>query len=160
MTFSGMQDKCKACDKTMHSIDLLTADSIPYHKSCFRCSHCKGTLSMCSYSSMDGVLYRKTHFEQLFKATGTFSKNFPTGTKANNEQLINPYCKQSKIPPTSYPLFSVELRTSVLPARRLYPLEKVQTCTLFSSDHNTSVLLFVCGGNNCGSGIERSSLNF
>jgi hypothetical protein len=79
MTFSGTQDKCNACDKTVHFIDLLTADSIPYHKSCFRCSHCKGTLSMCSYSSMDGVLYCKTHFEQLFKETGTFKKNFPSG---------------------------------------------------------------------------------
>lgn len=34
---------------------------------------------MCSYSSMDGVLYCKTHFEQLFKETGTFKKNFPSG---------------------------------------------------------------------------------
>lgn len=48
MTFSGTQDKCNACDKTVHFIDLLTADSIPYHKSCFRCSHCKGTLSVCT----------------------------------------------------------------------------------------------------------------
>uniref|UniRef100_A0A0D9XL84 Folylpolyglutamate synthase n=1 Tax=Leersia perrieri TaxID=77586 RepID=A0A0D9XL84_9ORYZ len=45
MTFSGTQDKCNACDKTVHFIDLLTADSIPYHKSCFKCSHCKGKLS-------------------------------------------------------------------------------------------------------------------
>ena len=47
MTFYGTQDKCKACDKTVHFIDLLTVDSIPYHKYCFRCSHCKGTLSVC-----------------------------------------------------------------------------------------------------------------
>ncbi|XP_073368070.1 LIM domain-containing protein PLIM2b isoform X3 [Aegilops tauschii subsp. strangulata] len=33
---------------------------------------------MCSYSSMDGVLFCKTHFEQLFKETGSFKKNFPT----------------------------------------------------------------------------------
>jgi len=31
---------------------------------------------MCTYSSMDGVLYCKTHFEQLFKESGNFSKNF------------------------------------------------------------------------------------
>jgi hypothetical protein len=34
---------------------------------------------MCSYSSMDGVLYCKTHFEQLFKETGSFSKKFTPG---------------------------------------------------------------------------------
>ncbi|URE06599.1 LIM [Musa troglodytarum] len=75
MSFSGTQDKCKACEKTVHFIDLLTADGVTYHKTCFKCSHCKGTLSMCNYSSMDGVLYCKPHFEQLFKETGTFTKN-------------------------------------------------------------------------------------
>jgi hypothetical protein len=28
---------------------------------------------------MDGVLYCKTHFEQLFKETGSFSKKFTPG---------------------------------------------------------------------------------
>ncbi|KAL5215098.1 hypothetical protein ABZP36_004250 [Zizania latifolia] len=79
MSFTGTQDKCTACDKTVHFIDLLTADGVPYHKTCFKCSHCKGILSMCSYSSMDGVLYCKTHFEQLFKETGSFSKKFASG---------------------------------------------------------------------------------
>ncbi|RCV42244.1 hypothetical protein SEVIR_9G200200v4 [Setaria viridis] len=117
MTFSGTQDKCKACDKTVHFIDLLTADSIPYHKSCFRCSHCKGTLSMCSYSSMDGVLYCKTHFEQLFKATGTFSKNFPTGPKANNEQ--------SKVPNKLSSLFCGTQDKCAACNKTVYPLEKI-----------------------------------
>lgn len=34
---------------------------------------------MSNYSSMDGVLYCKPHFEQLFKESGNFSKNFHTG---------------------------------------------------------------------------------
>lgn len=34
---------------------------------------------MSNYSSMDGVLYCKTHFEQLFKESGNFSKNFQSG---------------------------------------------------------------------------------
>ena len=29
-----------------------------------------------NYSSMEGVLYCKPHFEQLFKETGNFNKNF------------------------------------------------------------------------------------
>ncbi|RWW38426.1 hypothetical protein BHE74_00056357, partial [Ensete ventricosum] len=46
MSFSGTLDKCKACEKTVHFIDLLSADGVIYHKSCFRCSHCNGTLSV------------------------------------------------------------------------------------------------------------------
>ncbi|KAG2303550.1 hypothetical protein Bca52824_032201 [Brassica carinata] len=29
----------------------------PFHKSCFKCSHCKSTLQVSNYSSMEGVLY-------------------------------------------------------------------------------------------------------
>ncbi|KAH0874239.1 hypothetical protein HID58_071601 [Brassica napus] len=44
---------------------------MPYHKSCFRCSHCKA------------------HFEQLFKESGNFSKNFQTGkTEKSNEMKM------------------------------------------------------------------------
>jgi hypothetical protein len=46
MSFTGTQDKCNACDKTVHFIDLLTADGVIYHKTCFKCSHCKGILSV------------------------------------------------------------------------------------------------------------------
>ncbi|KAL6906547.1 hypothetical protein ACP4OV_004148 [Aristida adscensionis] len=116
MTFSGTQDRCKACDKTVHFIDLLTADDIPYHKSCFRCSHCKGTPSMCNYS-MDGVLYCKTHFEQLFKETGTFSKNFPTVAKANNEQ--------SKVPNRLSSMFCGTQDKCAACMKTVYPLEKM-----------------------------------
>lgn len=36
-------------------------------------------VQMSTYSSMDGVLYCRTHFEQLFKESGNFSKNFQNG---------------------------------------------------------------------------------
>ncbi|RDX61924.1 LIM domain-containing protein PLIM2b, partial [Mucuna pruriens] len=45
MSFTGTLDKCKACDKTVYVVDLLTLEGIPYHKNCFRCSHCKGYCS-------------------------------------------------------------------------------------------------------------------
>ena len=47
MSFTGTLDKCKACDKTVYFVDLLSADGVTYHKSCFKCSHCKGTLVVC-----------------------------------------------------------------------------------------------------------------
>lgn len=76
MAFTGTLDKCKVCDKTVHVVDMLSLEGVPYHKACFRCTHCKGMLQMSSYSSMDAVLYCKPHFEQLFKESGDFCKNF------------------------------------------------------------------------------------
>nr|XP_043618795.1 LIM domain-containing protein PLIM2b-like [Erigeron canadensis] len=85
MSFTGTLDKCKACDKTVYFVDLLSVDGVTYHKTCFRCSHCNGSLVMSNYSSMDGVLYCKTHFEQLFKESGNFSKNFQTTSKPERD---------------------------------------------------------------------------
>lgn len=46
MSFIGTQQKCKACEKTVYPVDQLSADGTAYHKACFRCSHCKGTLKV------------------------------------------------------------------------------------------------------------------
>lgn len=46
MSFTGTQQKCKACDKTVYPVEQLSADGVSYHKSCFKCSHCKGTLKV------------------------------------------------------------------------------------------------------------------
>ncbi|KAF8388771.1 hypothetical protein HHK36_025451 [Tetracentron sinense] len=62
ISFIGTQQKCKACEKTVYVVDQLSADGVAYHKACFKCSHCKGTLK--------GVLCGKPQFEQLFKKTG------------------------------------------------------------------------------------------
>jgi hypothetical protein len=43
---------------------------------------------------MDGVLYCKTHFEQLFKETGTFSKNFQGNTTTT--MLIRMFVKKAR----------------------------------------------------------------
>ncbi|KAJ3682217.1 hypothetical protein LUZ60_014790 [Juncus effusus] len=118
MAFSGTQDKCKACDKTVHFIDLLTADGVSFHKTCFKCSHCKGTLSMCNYSSMEGVLYCKPHFEQLFKETGTFTKKFPSGAKERPNELTKTPSKKSL-------LFSGTQDKCATCKKTVYPLEKL-----------------------------------
>ncbi|KAJ3690250.1 hypothetical protein LUZ61_019414 [Rhynchospora tenuis] len=116
MSFSGTQDKCKACDKTVHFIDLLSADGVPYHKTCFKCSHCKGTLSMCSYSSMEGVLYCKPHFEQLFKETGSFTKKFPSGAEKR---------EMTRTPSKLSALFSGTQDKCSACKKTVYPLEKL-----------------------------------
>ncbi|XP_010523026.1 PREDICTED: LIM domain-containing protein PLIM2b [Tarenaya hassleriana] len=117
MSFTGTLDKCNACDKTVYVVDMLTLEGMPYHKSCFKCSHCKGTLVMSNYSSMDGVLYCKTHFEQLFKESGNFSKNFQTG-KSEKPELNRTPSKLSS-------LFSGTLDKCAACEKTVYPLEKV-----------------------------------
>ncbi|KAH7690814.1 Regulatory protein MLP and related LIM proteins protein [Dioscorea alata] len=119
MSFCGTQDKCKACDKTVHFIDLLTADGVPYHKTCFKCSHCKGNLTMCNYSSMDGVLYCKPHFEQLFKETGNFSKNFQSGKSGDKSNEL------SRTPSKLSSMFSGTQDKCAVCNKTAYPLEKL-----------------------------------
>ncbi|KAK6947758.1 Zinc finger, LIM-type [Dillenia turbinata] len=111
MAFTGTLDKCKACNKTVYFIDLLSADGATYHKSCFKCSHCNGLLVMSNYSSMDGVLYCKPHFEQLFKETGSFTtKKAPSKLSAmfSGTQDKCATCKK-----TAYPLEKVTVEGEI-----------------------------------------------
>ncbi len=57
MAFSGTQQKCKACGKTVYLVEQLTADGVIYHKSCFRCNHCKGTLKVSLLVSVSASLF-------------------------------------------------------------------------------------------------------
>ncbi|KAA3469341.1 hypothetical protein CXB51_019649 [Gossypium anomalum] len=117
MAFTGTLDKCKACDKTVHVVDMLTLEGVPYHKTCFKCSHCKGNLVMSTYSSMDGVLYCKPHFEQLFKESGNFSKNFQTSKERQIDQVKTPNKLSS--------LFCGTQDKCAACHKTVYPLEKV-----------------------------------
>ncbi|KAL8225432.1 hypothetical protein R6Q57_017989 [Mikania cordata] len=76
MAFAGTTQKCMACDKTVYLVDKLTADNRVFHKACFRCHHCNGTLKLSNYNSFEGVLYCRPHFDQLFKKTGSLDKSF------------------------------------------------------------------------------------
>ncbi|KAL4362794.1 hypothetical protein GQ457_04G031800 [Hibiscus cannabinus] len=117
-SFTGTLDKCKACDKTVYVVDMMTLEGVPYHKTCFKCTHCKGKLEMSTYSSMDGVLYCKTHFEQLFKESGNFSKNFQSGKTDKPSD-------QSKTPNKLSSMFSGTQDKCAACEKTVYPLEKV-----------------------------------
>ncbi|KAI3943787.1 hypothetical protein MKW98_004292, partial [Papaver atlanticum] len=76
MAFAGTTQKCTACDKTVYLVDKLAANNCIYHKACFRCHHCKGTLKLGNFNSFEGVLYCRPHFDQTFKRTGSLDKSF------------------------------------------------------------------------------------
>jgi len=70
------KETCSVCDKTVYPTEQLKADSKTYHKACFRCEHCQGTLKLGSFASMDGRLFCKPHFKQLFNSKGNYSEGF------------------------------------------------------------------------------------
>ncbi|CAA0836733.1 LIM domain-containing protein WLIM2a [Striga hermonthica] len=139
------KQKCKACEKTVYPVELLSADGISYHKSCFKCSHCKGTLKLSSYSSMEGVLYCKPHYEQLFKETGSFSKNFHSLHKVPFKFLLFLSVKcQTRSPSKAASMFSGTQDKCATCGKTAYPLEKV---TVESQSYHKSC--FKCSHGGC-----------
>ncbi|KAK4747383.1 hypothetical protein SAY87_013969 [Trapa incisa] len=68
--FSGTQDKCAACQKTVYPLEKVTMEGECYHKNCFRCAHGGCHLTHSSYAALNGVLYCKHHFARLFMEKG------------------------------------------------------------------------------------------
>lgn len=117
MAYYGTTQKCKACDKTVHFVEMMSADGVPYHKNCFKCSHCNGRLQMSNYSAIDGTLYCKPHFEQLFKESGGFtSKKFQSPGKQG---------ELNRTPSKLSAFFSGTQEKCAVCKKTVYPLEKV-----------------------------------
>ncbi|PWA91555.1 GATA type zinc finger transcription factor family protein [Artemisia annua] len=81
--FCGTQDKCRACNKTVYPLEKMTMEGEPYHKSCFKCAHGGCPLTHSSYAALDGILYCKHHFAQLFMEKGTYSHVLEAANKKN-----------------------------------------------------------------------------
>ena len=71
--FGGTQDKCKTCAKTVYPLEKVNVENTCYHKACFKCTHCNGSLSLASYAALNGLLYCKAHYHQLFAEKGNYS---------------------------------------------------------------------------------------
>ena len=67
---------CAVCQKVVYAMEKLEADKIVYHKTCFKCSVCKTILSTGTYAALEGIIYCKTHFKQLFKEKGNYDEGF------------------------------------------------------------------------------------
>nr|BAM13338.1 LIM domain-containing protein [Oryza punctata] len=120
--FSGTQQKCKVCTKTVYPMDQLSTDGVVFHRSCFKCQHCKSTLSLGNYSSIEGVPYCKPHFEQLFKETGSYNKSFQSPAKPASEKLTP---ELTRSPSKAARMFSGTQEKCATCGKTAYPLEKV-----------------------------------
>ncbi|TNN61531.1 Xin actin-binding repeat-containing protein 2 [Liparis tanakae] len=84
---------CQACRKRVYPMESLFADKQNFHRSCFRCEHCSGKLSLGNYASLHGRMYCKPHFTQLFKSKGNYDEGFgqkPHKELWNNKHQDNP----------------------------------------------------------------------
>jgi len=81
---------CLSCKKTVYpNEELRMSETQIYHKNCFRCVHCNKILQNTNFSQMEGIVYCKPHFMQLFRERGSYNDlaqhpNAPTGAKAAN----------------------------------------------------------------------------
>ncbi|CAH9093230.1 unnamed protein product [Cuscuta epithymum] len=81
--FSGTQDKCASCTKTVYPLEKVTMEGESYHKSCFKCAHGGCPLTHATYAALDGVLYCKHHFAQLFMEKGSYQHVLTATHKRN-----------------------------------------------------------------------------
>ena len=72
------KDICGLCGKKAYLAERLEADGKVYHKKCFKCSECKKTQSVGSYAALNGKIFCKPHFKQLFKSKGNYDEGFGT----------------------------------------------------------------------------------
>lgn len=88
--FSGTQDKCGVCKKTAYPLEKVTVEGENYHKACFRCSHGGCVLTPSTYAALEGFLYCKHHFSQLFKEKGTYAHLTETSASKKSSAAPSP----------------------------------------------------------------------
>ncbi|PWA74864.1 LIM domain protein PLIM1b [Artemisia annua] len=132
--FTGTTQKCTACDKTVYLVDKLEANKRIYHKACFRCHHCNGTLKLSNFNSFDGVVYCRHHFDQLFKRTGSLEKSFEGTPKFKLERTVSYEPNASKLAN----FFEGTRDKCVGCSKIVYPIER-QPAAFHKSGSNTKV---------------------
>uniref|UniRef100_A0A3B3QAR8 LIM zinc-binding domain-containing protein n=1 Tax=Paramormyrops kingsleyae TaxID=1676925 RepID=A0A3B3QAR8_9TELE len=90
---------CSVCRKRVYPMESLIADKQNFHKTCFRCEHCGGKLSLGNYASLHGHMFCTPHYKQLFKSKGNYDEGFgqkPHKELWNSKNQNNSNVKRSK----------------------------------------------------------------
>lgn len=67
----------------------MTMEGESFHKSCFKCAHGGCPLTHSSYAALDGILYCKVHFQQLFMEKGNYQHVLDAATnKKSGVELV------------------------------------------------------------------------
>lgn len=108
--FGGAAEKCTVCSKTVFLTEKIVVedkeDKKTFHKTCLKCTHCKVTLTLGNYASMQGIFYCKPHFKQLFATKGNYDEGFGKDKHTKNwtpqavsatPSMYLPLCAQLRI---------------------------------------------------------------
>ncbi|XP_073143286.1 LIM domain-containing protein PLIM2c-like isoform X2 [Henckelia pumila] len=95
--FSGTVDKCSACNKTVYPLEKMTMEGESFHKLCFKCAHGGCPLTHSSYAALDGILYCKVHFQQLFMEKGNYQHVLDAAT--NKKSGVEPVQSEDEAEP-------------------------------------------------------------
>jgi hypothetical protein len=75
-------DVCTVCTQRVYKMEEVrvesTSGSLVFHNWCFRCTECGGKLSLGRYAAVDGKMFCKPHFKQLFSLKGNYNEGFGT----------------------------------------------------------------------------------
>jgi adenylyl cyclase-associated protein len=57
-------------------MEKVSLENKIFHDKCFKCAHCKKTLTPGTYTAIENTFYCKPHYHQLFAAKGNYSEGF------------------------------------------------------------------------------------
>jgi uncharacterized CHY-type Zn-finger protein len=73
-------EKCFGCGKTVFATEKVVVEEAKekkvFHKTCIRCASCNKVLGVGDFVALEGKMYCKPHFNQLFKTKGNFDESF------------------------------------------------------------------------------------
>ncbi|KAJ0815839.1 putative transcription factor interactor and regulator LIM family [Helianthus annuus] len=76
----------------------MTMEGESYHKQCFRCVHGGCPLTHSSYAALNGNLYCRHHFAQLFLEKGTLSHVLKAAADRKKNTLPDHQAQAEKVP--------------------------------------------------------------
>ncbi|CAH1787455.1 unnamed protein product [Owenia fusiformis] len=94
----GGDSMCKVCGKRVYEMEKQIADKAIYHKSCFRCNHCHRVLGLGNYASLEGQLFCKPHFIEIFKSKGNYDEGF--GRAKHSTHWVEPSTNKEDVADT------------------------------------------------------------
>jgi uncharacterized CHY-type Zn-finger protein len=69
--------KCVVCDKAVYEQEKLVSDGKTFHKTCFKCTHCKKVLSLGNYASLNEKTYCKVRTAYRHQPPSRVSRHYP-----------------------------------------------------------------------------------
>lgn len=84
--YGAARIECPVCKDRVYPLEAISFEGKTYHKNCMKCTYCKGKVSIKGVAVIDGDLYCKPHFIELFKSGGGQYSAFKTPSKSTEEE--------------------------------------------------------------------------